>query len=129
MFSDHLRKIDEASPRILLLVAAALVMVCQLVAMALVAGEQVQKAQMRGDSQASRHVAIASCVESSRGVAVKDCFQLGSSDLETRHDADRVKGSAQSGAASEAAELETVATSATSVGTMMGFISASFAAR
>jgi hypothetical protein len=103
MFSDHLRKIDEAPHKTLLLVAAGLVMVCQLVAMALVAGEQVQKAQMRGDSQASRQVAVASCVETSRGVAVKDCFRLGSS------------------------ELEAVVTPATSTGAITGFMPASFA--
>ena len=67
MFSDHLRKIDDAPHKTLLLVAAGLVMACQLVAMALVAGEQVQKAQMRGDSQASRQVAVASCVEPKSG--------------------------------------------------------------
>ena len=80
MFSDHLRKIDNAPHRTLLLISAGLVMVCQLVAMALVAGEQVQKAQMRGDSQASRQVAFASCVETSRGLAVKECSQAGGAD-------------------------------------------------
>ena len=105
MFSYHLRKIDEAPHKTLLLVAAGLVMVCQLVAMALVAGEQVQKAQMRGDSQASRQVAMATCIETSRGVAVKGCFQLGSYDLET------------------------IAAPATSADATPGFVSTSFAAR
>ena len=86
MFSDRLRKIDQAPHKTLLLVASGLVIVCQLVAMALVAGEQVQKAQMRGDSDASRQAAVASCVETSRGVAVKNCFLLGSSGSETQHD-------------------------------------------
>jgi hypothetical protein len=129
MFSDHLRKIDEAPHKTLLLVAAGLVMVCQLVAMALVAGEQVQKAQMRGDSQASRQVAMATCIETSRGVAVKGCFQLGSYDLESQQGTSHTKGSGQSSMASVAPELDTIATPATSAGALSGFMSASFAVR
>lgn len=129
MFSDQLRKIDEAPPKILLLVAAGLVMACQLVAMALVAGEQVQKAQMRGDSQASRQMAVASCVESSRGVAVKDCFRPGSVGLEIHQDRFTAKRSVQYGAASEAGEIDTTATPATSAAAITGFTPASFAAR
>lgn len=81
MFSDHLQKIDQAPHKTLLLVASGLVIVCQLVAMALVAGEQVQKAQMRGDHEASHQAAIATCIESSKGVSVKDCSFLSSSGL------------------------------------------------
>lgn len=110
MFSDHLRKIDQAPHKTLLLAASGLVIVCQLVAMALVAGEQVQKAQMRGDSDASRQAAVASCVEASRGVAVKGCFLLGSSGSETRHD----------GLVSEAIAVPSIPN-----GAMMGFISTS----
>jgi hypothetical protein len=128
MFSDHLRKIDDAPHKTLLLVAAGLVMACQLVAMALVAGEQVQKAQMRGDSHASRQVMVASCVESSRGAAVKDCFRLGIADLEIRQDADGAKSFVQL-SSSEAAELDTIVTPATSAGALAGFMSASFAVR
>ena len=128
MFSDHLRKIDEAPHKTWLLVAAGLVMVCQLVAMALVAGEQVQKAQMRGDSQASRQVAVASCVETSRGIAIKDCFQIGSSDLETRHHTGQVKSAVQYGAVSDAGEIDTIGTPAKSSRRMKGFMSASLAA-
>ena len=87
MFSDHLRKIDQAPHKTLLIVAAGLVIMCQLVAMGLVAGEQVQKAQMRGNNDASRQAAVASCVEVSRGAEVKGCFLLGSSDLETQQSA------------------------------------------
>lgn len=86
MFSDHLRKIDQAPHKTLLLVAAGLVIVCQLVAMALVAGEQVQKAQMRGNNDVSRQAAVASCVEASRGVEIKGCFLIGSSELEIQRD-------------------------------------------
>lgn len=127
MFSDHLRKIDEAPHKILLLVAAGLVMVCQLVAMALVAGEQVQKAQMRGDSQTSRQVAVASCVESSRGVAVKDCFQLARPELEVQQETRQANNSRHHNVASEAVEIGTVA--APAQGSMQSFIPAFFAAR
>ena len=87
MFSDHLQKVDQVPQRTLWLAASGLVIVCQLVAMALVAGEQVQKAQMRNDIDASRQAAVASCVETSRGEAVKGCFVVGSSELRTRNDA------------------------------------------
>lgn len=47
MLSDHLKKIDRTSSRNLFLIASVLVIVCQLVAMALVAGSQVQRAELR----------------------------------------------------------------------------------
>lgn len=128
MFSDHLRKIDEAPHRTLLFVAAALVMVCQLVAMALVAGEQVQKAQMRVDSQVSRQVAVASCVETSRGVAIKDCLRLGGDNFETLGYADLAKHAVQDDVAPESGAREATLSSATSAGVLSGFVSASFAA-
>lgn len=127
MFSDHLRKIDEAPHKMLLLVAAGLVMVCQLVAMALVAGEQVQKAQMRGDSQTSRQVAVASCVESSRGVAVKECFRLARPELEVQQETRQTNNSMHQSVASEAVEIGTVA--APELRSMQSFIPAFFAAR
>ena len=129
MFSDHLRRIDDAPHKTLLLVAAGLVRMCQLVAMALVAGEQVQKAQMRGDSQASRQVAVASCVESSRGMAIRDCFKLDSSELEIQQVSLAAKSFGHYGAASETAELESIATPATSAGALAVFMPASFAVR
>lgn len=86
MFSEDLRKIDQVPHKKLWLVASGMVIVCQLVAMALVAGEQVQKAQMRSDSDILRQAAVASCVETRRGEAVKGCFLIGSSELTTRKD-------------------------------------------
>lgn len=80
MFSDHLRKVDEAPTRTLLLIAAGLVIVCQLVAMVLVADGQVEKAQMREASQASARAATAWCVESSRGAALRQCDRPSTSD-------------------------------------------------
>ena len=73
MFSDHLRKIDNASGKTLLLVAAGLAIVCQLVAMVIVAQGQVDKAYMREASQAIERTAIAGCVETSYGAKLKSC--------------------------------------------------------
>ena len=79
MFSDHLRVIDEAPTKTLLLIAAGLVIVCQLVAMVMVAGGQVEKAQLREASQASARAATAGCIESSWGAALRDCDRTASS--------------------------------------------------
>lgn len=73
MFSDHLRKIDHASGKTLFLIAAGLVIICQLVAMVLVAQGQVDKAHMRETSQASERTAIAWCVETSYGAELRGC--------------------------------------------------------
>ncbi len=73
MFSDHLQKIDQASGKTLLLVAAGLVIVCQLVAMVLVAQGQVEKAQAREATQASQRIATAWCLETSRGTELRGC--------------------------------------------------------
>jgi hypothetical protein len=81
MFSDHLRKIDEAPTRTLLMIAAGLVIVCQLVAMVLVTAGQVEKAQMREANQASARAATAWCVESSHGVALRQCDRPSTSDI------------------------------------------------
>ena len=132
MFSDHLQKIDQAPRKTLLLVAAGLVIACQLVAMALVAGEQVQKAQMRGDSDASRQAAVTSCLEVSRGVAVKDCFSLGSPEPESRVDKDYAENTVSGSVASGGRTLDAFAASAnlaTSNAAMTGFTSTSFNAR
>ena len=76
MFSDHLQIIDNAPAKKMLFVAAGLVVMCQLVAMALVAEGQVEKAHVRETSQASFQAAMASCIESSRGIDLKDCARL-----------------------------------------------------
>ena len=75
MFSDHLRKIDEAPAKTLMLIAAGLVMVCQLVAMVIVANGQVEKAQLREASHASVRAATAWCIQSSGGAALRNCDQ------------------------------------------------------
>ena len=76
MFSDHLRKIDDASAKTLLMIAAGLVIVCQLVAIVLVADGQVEKAQLREATLASARAATAWCVANSRGFALRDCDRM-----------------------------------------------------
>ena len=78
MFSDHLKTIDELPTNKLLLLAAGLVLVCQLVAMGIVAGGQVDKAQLRRATHASVQSAMASCVENRHGSALNDCARLAS---------------------------------------------------
>jgi hypothetical protein len=75
MFSDHLPKIDEVPNRMLFLVAAGLVILCQLAAMALVVDGQVNLAQLRDALRISERTAINQCMESSLGVARHDCIQ------------------------------------------------------
>lgn len=76
MFSDHLQIIDNAPPKKMLFAAAGLLVVCQLVALALVAEGQVEKAHVRDANQASFQAAMALCIESSRGIDLKDCARL-----------------------------------------------------
>ena len=73
MFSDHLQKIDRASGKTLLLIAGGLVIVCQLIALVLVAQGQVEKAHAREVSQASQRTATAWCVETSLGAEIRGC--------------------------------------------------------
>ncbi|MES2943967.1 MAG: hypothetical protein V4772_13960 [Pseudomonadota bacterium] len=73
MFSDHLRKLDQVSNNKLFLAAGLLVIVCQLVAMAMVAGGQVEKAQLRDSRLAVERTALASCMETSVGAGRHGC--------------------------------------------------------
>ena len=76
MFSDHFQPIDKLPAKKVFLVAAALVFVCQLVALVLVADGQVEKAQSRQAGQVSFQSAVAACVENSHGAALKNCARL-----------------------------------------------------
>ena len=69
MFSDHLPKIDQTSGGNLFVIAAALVMVCQLVAMVVVTDGQVKKAEFRE----SRRLVLAQCLENVKGAARFTC--------------------------------------------------------
>lgn len=73
MFSDHMRKIDNVSNNKLFLMAGLLVIVCQLVAMALVAGGQVEKAQLRDSQLAVERNELANCIETSMGAGRHAC--------------------------------------------------------
>ena len=75
MFSDHLRKIKEIPHNTLLGMAAGFVILCQLVALAMVADEQVKKAQVRETQRISERIATAHCMESSMGAARHSCLQ------------------------------------------------------
>jgi hypothetical protein len=75
MFSDHIQQPVEPSYKVWLGVAAGLVVVCQLVAMALVVDGQVERAQSRGIQYASERSALAQCSQSSLGSERQDCVQ------------------------------------------------------
>jgi hypothetical protein len=75
MFSDHLPKIEEMPYKKLLLIAAGLVILCQLAAMAFVAESQVAKARERDDQRRAELTAISQCMETSAGAARSQCIQ------------------------------------------------------
>lgn len=76
MFSAHLKPIVNTSANKMLLLVAGLALVCLLIAMAFVAGGQVQKAELRQASQASLQAAVANCLESQQGSVIRDCARL-----------------------------------------------------
>ena len=80
MFSDHMRKIDTTSGRTLLMLAAVLVIVCQLIAMALVADGQVKKADLRESNLNSQRMAMARCFEVNPRFDRDSCLQQASVD-------------------------------------------------
>jgi hypothetical protein len=73
MFSDAIKQVDEPSYKVWLGVAAGLVIVCQLVAMALVVDGQVDRAHSRGIEYASERSALAQCSQSSLGSERQNC--------------------------------------------------------
>jgi hypothetical protein len=75
MFSDHLPKIDEVPGRTLFMVAAGLVILCQLVAMTLVVDGQVNMVQVRDAKRVSERAAISQCMESSLAATRHSCIQ------------------------------------------------------
>ncbi|MBK5204808.1 MAG: hypothetical protein JJD98_05170 [Polaromonas sp.] len=85
MFSDHLQKIDKVSSKTLLGVAGGLVILCQLIAMALVVDGQVKNAQLRG---ASERIAMAQCRQSNMGGAWQSCIQQARAALNPSQEAD-----------------------------------------
>ncbi len=123
MFSDHLQKIDRVSNRALLGVAAGLIILCQLIAMAVVVGGQVEKAHARNSAYASERIAFAHCIESSAGVARNICIaQAQASSLPSR-DADSSLGAQ---AVASASVMDSITPPALQ---MQGFMPASLGAR
>jgi hypothetical protein len=127
MFSDHLRKFDEMPYKTLLLVAAGLVILCQLAAMAFVADAQVAKAKVRDDQRRAEFMAIAQCMETRAGAARHSCIQQA-----------RVVATALPPAAESAPKAPAFADASASAGGVMparpvhppqGFMAASFAIR
>lgn len=75
MFSDHVQKISGFPQINLLGVAGGLVIVCQLVAMALVVDGQVQRAGARDLQRVAQQLAFADCIERSTGLTRSGCTQ------------------------------------------------------
>lgn len=73
MFPDPMQQPDEPSCKVWLGVAAGLVIICQLVAMALVVDGQVERAHARGFQYASERSALAQCNQSSLGTERQNC--------------------------------------------------------
>jgi len=74
MFSEHIKKEEHAAGQNLLVIAGFLVVVCQLVALALVANEQVEKAQIRDAKLGTARAVMAQCLESSAGFERHQCI-------------------------------------------------------
>ena len=76
MFSKLLHKNNHRGRGLLFFSVAALVIVGQLVAIALLAQGQVQKAALREARLTSQRIAMAQCFESSRRIQRDNCFVL-----------------------------------------------------
>ena len=75
MFSDHLQKIDKVPYKTLMLIAAGLVFLCQLVAMVMVVNSQVEKAQTRDAQSNTAQMVITDCSENYSGPARSRCVE------------------------------------------------------
>jgi hypothetical protein len=74
MFSDHVKKASRFPQAGLLVLAGGLVIVCQLIAMAMVADRQVQRAGVRDLQRVAQQLAWADCVQRSTGPARHGCL-------------------------------------------------------
>ena len=75
MFFDHVQKIQKFPLLSLLAVAACLVILCQLLALALVVDRQVKRAELRDLTWIAQQVAITACIEGSTGPVRHGCIQ------------------------------------------------------
>jgi len=120
MFSDHLPKIDEVPNKTLFLVAAGLVIVCQLIAMALVVDGQVNMAQVRDALRVSERIAVVRCMESSLGAKRNSCIEQAGAASAAAQQAKRTQA---------LADTEESDITALPAGPVQGFTPASFATR
>ena len=74
MFADPMRKIERTGKHNLLLLCGALVIVCQLLAMALLVDGQVKKAQLRESQLTAQRGAMVKCFETSTGFDLQGCL-------------------------------------------------------
>lgn len=75
MFSEPLKKIDKVPYKTLLVIAAGLVFLCQLVAMVLVVDRHVESVQIRKSKDSSVQMAIADCAENYTGSNRTRCLE------------------------------------------------------
>jgi hypothetical protein len=75
MFSDHMKESSRASPAGLLMAAGGLAVVCLLVALALVAERQVQRASVRDLQRVAQQLALADCIQRSSGAHRHLCIR------------------------------------------------------
>ena len=75
MFSQTLKKMDEMPHKTLLVVAACLVILCQLVAMALVVDGQVKRVEARDSALSSQRLAVVRCNEAGLIAMRQSCIQ------------------------------------------------------
>lgn len=74
MFSDHLSTPGTVTTKTWLLLAAVLLIVCQLAALRFVVLGQVQAAELRKAELAYQRLAAAQCIQNSKGSAHKACI-------------------------------------------------------
>ncbi len=76
MFSDHLRQDIDALPRLSpAMLAGALVIFCQVVALSFIVEGQVEKADAREQQRLAQQAALAECVERNTGPLRHGCIQ------------------------------------------------------
>jgi hypothetical protein len=98
MFSDHIKKVNRFPQAGLLVLAGGLVIVCQLIAMAMVADQQVQQAGVRDLQRVAQQTALADCIQRSTGATRHICVR------QAQLDADVSSGATEITVASPGAE-------------------------
>ena len=89
MLSQTLKKIDKVSNKTMFTVAACLVIVCQLVAMALVVNGQVERAESRDSAAGPERLAAARCNDVGVVAMRQNCLQQAIGGLSAAERADQ----------------------------------------